>query len=479
MGGKWLGKALVGFNADVETAKNQIASMLAFAKQTTLNDELQTANDLYAALREKAASLPGETSDYVGMLGMITQPLAKANASMEQMTVFASQGFVLSKALGESWQKSARDIREFINFGKINAVDTFTRTLLNPVGIDATDEGRQKAKGMTQRERMELMFRQLNSPQIKQMADRLSQSFTGRVDAVRDALKQVLGAAGEGLFESMKDTMTAIATFLTANKKAIHAWARVVGGYINKAFLGFQAGLKWLIDHREVLEAILISLGLGFAFVAAKAVIAWLAVAWPIVAGAALIFAIRRLAGEGGLGMIAAVCVAVAAAAIAMWLAVGGPATLAILAIAAFAAVFVMWKDQIVEAVDTVIEKISSMTGYLDKIPFIGQFIHMGRAVSAAVDGDWGEAGWQLFRGANPIANAADTIASSDGIGSVLGNINAPSGTGPSVQVTQGPTTVHIHTPDVAGAKEAFGDVSQQRADAAQRAAFRAGAGNR
>src|SRR4051812_24796735 len=68
-GGRLLGSALLGFNENVENAKTNIASMLAMTKQTNVSDELANADKLYTMLRQKAMQLPGETQDYVDMLG--------------------------------------------------------------------------------------------------------------------------------------------------------------------------------------------------------------------------------------------------------------------------------------------------------------------------------------------------------------------------------------------------------------------------
>jgi hypothetical protein len=110
-GVRGLGKALVGFNANVETAKNSIASMMAFAKGSTVVSELENASKLYDGLRKRAAELPGSTAEYVAMLAQLAQPLSKAGASLDAMEDVTVRSFVLSRGLNENWQKSARDLR--------------------------------------------------------------------------------------------------------------------------------------------------------------------------------------------------------------------------------------------------------------------------------------------------------------------------------------------------------------------------------
>lgn len=294
-GGKWLGGALLGFNREVEDAKNQIAGMMAFAKKTLVTDELQNANTLYDKLREKAASLPGETADYVKMLGMLTQPLAETTNDLDKMANFTAQAFVLSKGLGENWAKSSRDIREFINFGRINAVDTFLRTAMTGTGIDATDSGRAKAKAMSKTQRMELLYQQLNSPTVKSIGDQYAKSMSGRMERVRDTIKQTMGKAGEALFGSVKDSLDRLATWLQANQGKVTAWAKTAGEYINTAFLGLRDGLMWLLDHKDIVISALVALGGAFYILALKAMGAWMATLWPVIAGAGFVYLFLQL----------------------------------------------------------------------------------------------------------------------------------------------------------------------------------------
>lgn len=294
-GGKWLGGALLGFNREVEDAKNQIAGMMAFAKKTLVTDELANANTLYDKLREKAMDLPGETADYVKMLGMITQPLTEAGASLDQMADFTANAFVLSKGLGENWAKSSRDIREFINFGRINAVDTFLRTAMTGTDIDATDKGRANAKKLGKAGRMQKLAEQLGSPTVKSIGDQYSKSMSGRIERVRDTIKQTMGKAGEALFSSVKDSLDKLAVWLKANQEKITGWAKTAGEYINTAFLGMRDGLMWLVDHKDIVVSALVAVGGAFAVLALRAMAAWAATFWPVIAGAGFVYIFLQL----------------------------------------------------------------------------------------------------------------------------------------------------------------------------------------
>lgn len=283
-----IGKALIGFNANVETAKNQIASMLSFAKGTSLTAELTNANTLYDNLRKKAAELPGSTQDYIQMLSMISQPLAGAGASLKQMEDITVRSLVLSKGLGENWQKSARDLRELINFGKLSSVDTFSRTLLSSAGIDANDAGRAKLKGMSKAERLALVEKQLAGPQITSMIDAQAKSFTGRLERLQDTATQILGRIGKKLFDALGPQLAKLAKWLDENQAKIEEWADSVGGAIADAF-------EWLVDNKDTILDVLKSVGIALGILAVRAAALALAAGAPFVILTGLVQLFREL----------------------------------------------------------------------------------------------------------------------------------------------------------------------------------------
>jgi hypothetical protein len=225
MGGRFLAKSMLGFNSSIEDSKNQIAGMLALAKKTDLADQIGAANGLYDGLRKAAAELPGETQDYVNMLGMLVQPLANAGTSMKDMEMITVNTMIASRGLGENWQKAARDVSEFVNFGKFNQVDTFIRRMLEPMGFKATDAMKKKLKAMSQQERRDIWLNAMKQKQVAQLGEAQANSYSGRMDKLKEATKQFLGKVGEPLFKAVKETVKELADWLGKNEKKVEASA--------------------------------------------------------------------------------------------------------------------------------------------------------------------------------------------------------------------------------------------------------------
>lgn len=465
-GGRVLGQAFLGFNQNVEDAKNQIASMLAMTKQSTVSGELENANKLYDMLRDKAMQLPGETQDYVNMLALLTQPLTKAKMGLEDMRDITVGAFITSKAMGDSWQVAARDIGEYINFGKINKVDRYLRKLLEPYGIDATKEGRAKSEKMGVSGRAALIKQAVTSPQEKQMEDQLSKSFSGRVDAIKDTVKQIFGKMGENLFNAVKPALTDLADWLSTNKDAIAAWATNVGTYIAAAFNHFKDGVLWLGAHQDVLVSFLVSLGGYFLFVAARAIVAWFAVAWPMFAGAGLFYMFTKLYEV--LGPIPTILIAIGVAALLMWVGLLSPALLLIIAVAAVVAAFYVFRDEAMNVIDTIIGGIEAA---IDAIKEFWAFLTGG---PTDLLNDMFEASGSAKR---VTKNQWDGSLSVGDPARDAGSLPGGGGGSNSTQVNA-PTVVNITTKDVNGAKAAFDKAGQDNGEAIARAALRNLGGN-
>lgn len=283
-GGGALAKGMLLFNSKVEDAKIQIAGMLALAKKTDLADQVGVANQLYDNLRKKAAELPGETQDYVNMLGMLVQPMANAGGTMEQMETLTVNAMIAARGLGEGWQKAGRDISEFINFGKMNQVDTFIRRIIEPLenGKFEGDAGKKRLKAMTREQRLKLAMTALTQKQITQLGDAQAKSFSGQVDKMRDALKQFLGRVGLPLFKAMTKLLTAANTWLSKNEKKLQDLAETLGGAVMTAFSAVAKVIKFFANNSDEARAILKALLTVAGLLIGKMLAGWILFAAPI-----------------------------------------------------------------------------------------------------------------------------------------------------------------------------------------------------
>lgn len=313
-----LGQALIGFNADIEDAKNQIAGMLALARRTDLTSQLAYANQLYDGLRKRAAELPGTTKDYINMLGLLVQPMAKANMNMEQMQTLVVDTMVAARGLGENWQKAARDISEFINFGKFNAVDTFIRRIMGAAGYEADDKTKAKLKSMSVAQRAAIAMSGVGADAIKELGQRQADSFRGTMDKLKEAVAQFLGNVGLPLFNALKDSLKRANEWLNKNSDAVDDMAKKVGGVLLSAFKSFRGLLNWFADHKDFVIAAIAGITSALMTMGIRAMVAWAMTLGPLgklmtvlTAGFYVFQKLRDYITDVGAALVAAFSVAV------------------------------------------------------------------------------------------------------------------------------------------------------------------------
>lgn len=296
-GARALGKALIGFNSNVEDTKNKIAGMLALTKKTDLVDELQNANRLYENLQRRAATLPGTTSEYANMLGMITQPVTDAKLGLQDLEDITVNAVVAAKALGVEWEVAARDIDQAIR-GQFKSVDQLTGKILGSVGYKG-EEGRARFNAMDSTKRATVLKDALGQKQIKQLAEAQGKTFSGVLSTLKDSLEQFMGRVGIPIFKALGDAIRRANEFLAANKEEVAAVAAAIGGALLVAFEALGEVVSFFVEHSDLAIAIILAITAAFVAMGIAATVAWVAATWPILlaiaAVAAIIYAIRKV----------------------------------------------------------------------------------------------------------------------------------------------------------------------------------------
>jgi hypothetical protein len=246
-GARAAGKALIGFNATVEDTKNQIAGMLALSKKTDLSAQIGVADRLYGNLQKRAASLPGTTSEYVQMLGSLTQPLSAAGATLKEMEDLTVNSVVGAKALGIAWDVASRDIDQALR-GQFRSTDAFTGKLLGSMGYSG-EEGRAKFNAMGAGQRKEALQAALMQKQLTQLAAAQGASFGGMLSTLQDTVEQFLGKVGAPLFRVITAELKQWNAWISSNEAKLEGMAQTIGGGLVTGFQAIRETIAFLVSH--------------------------------------------------------------------------------------------------------------------------------------------------------------------------------------------------------------------------------------
>lgn len=270
-GGRAAGGALIGFNANVEDAKNQIAGMLALTKKTDLTDQLKNADQLYSNLQRRAMTLPGTTTDYINMLQMITRPLTNAGAGLQELEDITVQATVAARAFHVPWEVAARDISDAMG-GRLKSTDMFNKIVLDEK-FDS-EEGRRKFNALSKQQKLKEFQKGLGRKQIKQLGEAQGATFSGVWSTFKDTIEQTLGKIGKPLFERIGALLRNMNEWAQANAASLEQVGSVISDVLVFAFDTLRTAVEvviavvgalvevfqWFAEHGDLTLSIVIAL---------------------------------------------------------------------------------------------------------------------------------------------------------------------------------------------------------------------------
>jgi hypothetical protein len=243
-------RSMVGGLSELEQATQGVAG--AFF----INDAVQSfdagmrrAEGAVQRFRQMAKASPGDTKDFLAIYSTMLPVMLQANrgdAAMEELT---KRGLFLK---GLAPQSSYEEIAQSLGMvlGGAAGQDTVVwRMLQRQLGGDV-----QKWNELAKSNPGEA-FDRLSAAlaPLEAVADRAGQSFTGLLGTLSDIKDQTLHAAGEGLFEALKDDMADAAEWADRNDAAIKRWAKSVGEDLVGAYNALKAPVGFALENAEAL----------------------------------------------------------------------------------------------------------------------------------------------------------------------------------------------------------------------------------
>lgn len=252
------GKALLGFNSNMEQARIQMAGMLKLNMGGTFAANMERASTLVGRLQERAAKSVGTTQDMVQMASMLARPISAAGASMADLELITARAVVAAKSMGVDAPQAARDIEQAL-MGNLTKMERFARAILEPQGFTT-----REFNAMTAGERLQALRSALNDPAIQKMAEAQATSFEGRFSTFVDALQRFMGSVGKPLFEAITAELGKWNAWIEKNQATVTRWAKDFGSALVDGFEMVRDVFTFIIDHRELL------LGIAKAYAAFK-----------------------------------------------------------------------------------------------------------------------------------------------------------------------------------------------------------------
>jgi len=244
-------KALVGFNANMEQARVQMAGMISLTTGQGWTQSMEQSVDLVGQLQERAKRSVGTTADMVAMASNIVRPIMQAGLSMKDLEDITAGSVVAARAFGIEAEVAARDI-ESVLMGRVRSVDRFARSLLEPMGVIG-EEGRAAFNEMSEQQRAAALKAALTSEAITNMAKAQETSFSGVYSTFQDNLQIFLGKVGLPMFRALTSEIKSWNTWITANTDRVDEMARNLAGTLRDVFGLIRDVAAFFVNHADLL----------------------------------------------------------------------------------------------------------------------------------------------------------------------------------------------------------------------------------
>jgi hypothetical protein len=264
-----LGKRfLIDYNSNIEQAKIQMGGLLNMNMGGEWSRNQKRANFLVQRFQKDAAASVGTTKDFVDMGSLLTGPLSRAGASMEDIADITKATTIAAKAFGMESEVAARDIEQAMA-GTLGQKDRFARALLDPVGM-TTKKWNAMVKKSPQ-EAAQTLLKVLTTGKtgkaLSKMADEQKNSWAGLTSTIEDNLERALAKVGIPLMKVLNAEMQNLISWFENNPKKIEEMATNIGNGLVSAFKVVKSVFSFIARHKDLLmtiaKTVLLMKGIG------------------------------------------------------------------------------------------------------------------------------------------------------------------------------------------------------------------------
>lgn len=258
------GKALIGFNRDVQNAKISLTSMIEGGFGTSFQFAQAEADQLYNTFQKFSTQTPVTTAEMLDFSRNIAMSVTAAGGGFQDLIDVTEKGVVATKAWGLETTQSSMQIGEVLQ-GNIRTTDVFAQRLAAMSGKTL-----EEMRKMTAGDRLGLIKKVFSSDAVKDATTEFSTSFSGVVSTLEDKLMIIAGKIGLPLFKAITKEVGDWNVWIDKNQVKIERFAETVGTKLVSAFGVVKDVFTFLAEHAstlikigEVWAAVKIGQGLG------------------------------------------------------------------------------------------------------------------------------------------------------------------------------------------------------------------------
>lgn len=240
-------KALIGFNAHVESAKIGLSAMLEGNLGGSWETATKNASALYDEFQRFSTLTPVTTNEIMEFGKGVAVSTFQAGGSIRDLTKITEQGVIAAKAFGYGTAYSALELSEMLA-GNVNKRMMFAKQILGMAHVDE-----QKFNAMGGADRVKLVEKVLGSDAMKNAAQAFGNSWDGVTSTLKDKLMIMVGKVGLPLFKALTAEVKNWNEWIDNNTSKIEAFGHTLSSALVTGFGVVKSAVSFLVDHASLL----------------------------------------------------------------------------------------------------------------------------------------------------------------------------------------------------------------------------------
>jgi len=240
------GKALIGYNKQMEDARTNIAGLVMSVTGADWGTAIGASSNMMGQLQDRAAKSTATTMEMVGFMNETVGPLMAAGLHAKDLAEFTADSVIAAKAFGDEGI-AAMDIQQALNQG-VQIRDRFSRKLLRTVKMT-----REEFNKLGKAERLDVLKSAVSHKSIKELGEQQSKTFSGVWSTFQDNMQRSMGQAGEGLFAAVKGQLMEWNNWLKNNQARVKDIGATVGKHLVTGFKVIKSVISFFVDHADTL----------------------------------------------------------------------------------------------------------------------------------------------------------------------------------------------------------------------------------
>lgn len=244
--------ALIGYNAALESSQTVIAGMLSMYTGASIEKSWDRAAISVERFQKMAAKSSLTTKDLVDTAQAITRPLLQAGVAVsdiENLTFGVSNA---AKAMGMNTAVIAMDIEQAVQ-GRVGIRDRFMRSMLAQKSINLDYK---QFNTLSEEKRVATLKKALDSPAIRAMAEKQSNTWSGVMSTLEDNFQIALGKVGLPLFKAITAEVKGWNVWIDNNHRKIEEFGKTVAHGLVEGFKTVKSVFVYMYDHAGTLISI-------------------------------------------------------------------------------------------------------------------------------------------------------------------------------------------------------------------------------